>query len=93
MKKIQAILLAAGQGTRMLSKLPKLLHPIANVPMLQYSLAAISSLTETSPILVVGHAADQIKAAAGQDVKFAFQDEQLGTGHAVVQAEKMANKY
>jgi len=92
MKKIQSILLAAGQGTRMRSQLPKLLHPIANVPMLQYSLEAIRSLGDITPVLVIGQAADQIKAAAGQATKFAIQKEQLGTGHAVLQAEKVVDQ-
>ena len=76
----------------MRSKLPKLLHPIANVPMLQYSLEAIRSIGDNDPILVVGHAADQIKEIAGEGTKFAFQDKQLGTGHAVLQAENIADQ-
>ena len=87
-KSLRAVLLAAGQGTRMRSQLPKLLHPICGQPMLRYGLEALSGLSAEKPVLVVGHGAEQVREAAGEGVEFALQAEQLGTGHAVAQARE-----
>ncbi len=80
------VILAAGQGTRMRSRLPKVLHRIAGQPMVQYVLDALSGWVDTKPILVVGHGADQVQSALGEVVIYALQQPQLGTGHAVLQA-------
>ena len=80
---IAAILLAAGQGTRMRSEQPKVLHRIAGRPMVWHALRAVEDLVEIPPVLVVGYRADQVRAALGDDVTYVLQDEQLGTGHAV----------
>ncbi len=81
-----AILLAAGQGTRMKSSLPKVIHPLCGLPMVQHSLLAASQATTEAPILVIGHGADQVQKVVGQSAHYAVQTEQLGTGHAVMQA-------
>lgn len=81
---IQCVILAAGQGTRMKSSRPKVLHPIAGQPMVQYAIDAARSIGSARPIVVVGHAADQVKQAIGADVEFALQSPQRGTGHAVL---------
>jgi bifunctional UDP-N-acetylglucosamine pyrophosphorylase/glucosamine-1-phosphate N-acetyltransferase len=84
--KIAAVILAAGQGTRMKSTLPKMLHPVCGKPMLQYALEAARSASDQTPVVVVGHGAEQVqKAVSG--VQFVVQEQQLGTGHAVMQAE------
>lgn len=85
--KTQAVLLAAGQGTRMRSRLPKLLHPLAGQPMILHSLSALSKLSDGPPILVVGHESEMIRQAVAEQAQFVEQVEQLGTGHALLQAK------
>jgi bifunctional UDP-N-acetylglucosamine pyrophosphorylase/glucosamine-1-phosphate N-acetyltransferase len=86
--KIDAIILAAGQGTRMRSKLPKVLHPIAGKPMLAHVISAARALPDSQLQIVIGHGAEQVRALdSAADISFAIQSEQLGTGHAVQQAE------
>lgn len=91
--KTASIILAAGQGTRMRSRLPKVLHPLLGKPMLLYALEAARAALDTVPVLVIGHAADEVRAAveaAGADALFALQEQQLGTGHAVMSARGAA---
>jgi len=88
LNKVQCIILAAGQGTRMKSSRPKVLHAIAGQPMVQYVIDAARSIGSARPIVVVGHEADQVKQAIGADVEFALQSPQLGTGHAVMCARE-----
>lgn len=87
--KITAILLAAGQGTRMKSSLPKVLHPVAGKPMIAYALRAIQKSTTEKPIVVVGHGADEVIEYLGDSAQTVLQAPQLGTGHAVMQAEAL----
>ncbi|NJN79583.1 MAG: NTP transferase domain-containing protein [Anaerolineales bacterium] len=87
--KITAILLAAGQGTRMKSSLPKVLHPIAGKPMIHYAMQAIQKSTTEKPIVVVGHGADEVTKYLGDSAQTVLQEPQLGTGHAVMQAESL----
>ena len=84
---LASIILAAGEGTRMRSKLPKVLHPLAGKPMIRYALNAVEGLVDLPPVLVVGHGADAVKAAVGDGAGYALQAEQLGTGHAVLMAK------
>lgn len=85
---LAVIILAAGQGTRMKSGLHKVLHPIAGRPMLLHLLATVEALAPERRAVVVGAGRDQVEAAvAGHDVAIAVQSEQLGTGHAVMQAK------
>lgn len=86
--KIAAVLLAAGKGTRMKSKFPKVLHPLAGKPLVVHALDALAPLTTEPAVVVVGHEAETIKTAIGENARFALQDPQLGTGHAVMQAEE-----
>jgi bifunctional UDP-N-acetylglucosamine pyrophosphorylase/glucosamine-1-phosphate N-acetyltransferase len=85
--KIAAIVLAAGKGTRMKSDLHKVLHPIAARPMLLHLMASVDELSPAKKVVVVGDKADQLEAALGGTAELAVQDPQLGTGHAVQQAE------
>ena len=87
--KVASIILAAGQGMRMQSNVPKVLHPIAGRPMVWHALEAVQSLVSMPPVLVVGHQADLIKDVVGSKAQFVLQEEQLGTGHAVAQAESL----
>lgn len=81
------VVLAAGKGTRMKSSLPKVLHPVGGVPMVQRIINTVESLDATAVHLVYGHGADQLKARVeGKQVNWCLQQEQLGTGHAVMQA-------
>ncbi|MFY0663634.1 MAG: bifunctional UDP-N-acetylglucosamine diphosphorylase/glucosamine-1-phosphate N-acetyltransferase GlmU [Natronospirillum sp.] len=83
---VHIVILAAGQGTRMKSKLPKVLHPLAGTPMVQHVVDTARQLG-SEITLVVGHGADAVRAQfADQPVRFVTQAEQLGTGHAVAQA-------
>lgn len=82
-----AIILAAGQGTRMKSSLPKVLHPLLGVPLARYSLAMAREVTGRTPLVVIGHGGQQVKQALGEHAKYILQDQQMGTGHAVLQAE------
>lgn len=79
----KVIILAAGQGTRMYSQLPKVLHKLGGKPLVQYSIEISKSLTPGKPILVIGHQADKIREVIGDAVEYVVQNEQLGTGHAV----------
>ncbi len=84
------IILAAGKGTRMNSELPKVLHPIAGEPMLVHAMAAGTLLEPERTVIVAGHGADAVTAAAidyDETVIVVVQDEQLGTAHAVAQAK------
>jgi bifunctional UDP-N-acetylglucosamine pyrophosphorylase / glucosamine-1-phosphate N-acetyltransferase len=87
--KVTATLLAAGQGTRMKSNLPKVLHPVAGKPMIWHSLEAIRQSTTEKPIVIVGHEADIVKKHLGDSAQTVLQEPQLGTGHAVMQAESL----
>ena len=83
------IILAAGKGTRMNSDLPKVLHPIGGAPMLHHAMRAGAALDPEHVIVVAGHGAGQVRAAAlsyDENAEVVLQEEQLGTGHAVDQA-------
>ena len=84
---LNIIILAAGLGKRMQSDLPKVLHPIAGKPMLAHVLDSARALSPDRIVVVTGHGAERVQDAfAGQDLSFALQQPQLGTGHAVMQA-------
>jgi bifunctional UDP-N-acetylglucosamine pyrophosphorylase/glucosamine-1-phosphate N-acetyltransferase len=70
----------------MVSALPKVLHRICGRPMIAYVLDTLAQVGITAPVVVVGHGAEQVGAALGDTVRYAVQEEQLGTGHAVMQA-------
>jgi bifunctional UDP-N-acetylglucosamine pyrophosphorylase / glucosamine-1-phosphate N-acetyltransferase len=89
MTKRYAIILAAGQGTRMKSKLYKVLHPVLGKPMVQHVLEQVSAVGLEDVVTVVGFGSDKVKEHLGDHTKFVLQEEQLGTGHAVIQAEEL----
>src|SRR5262249_37471190 len=85
---LEIVVLAAGQGTRMRSKLPKVLHRLAGEPLLAHVLRAARAQSPNRIHVVIGHAADAVRAefADARDVRWVPQALQLGTGHAVAQA-------
>lgn len=87
--KVTAVLLAAGQGTRMKSSLPKVLHPLCGKPMLWHVLEALKSAATEKPVVVIGHGADAVKKYLGDSADCVLQEPQLGTGHAAMQAEAL----
>lgn len=84
-----AIILAAGQGTRMKSKLYKVLHPVCGKPMVDHVLTQIEKNDIDEIVTVVGHGAQKVEATLGTRTQYVLQAEQLGTGHAVLQAEAL----
>ena len=81
------VILAAGQGSRMKSSLPKVLHPIGGKPLAQHVIDTALRLQADRIHLVIGHGADQVRATLqGEHLQWAVQESQLGTGHAVAQA-------
>lgn len=89
MTNIFAIVLAAGQGTRMKSKLYKVLHPVCGKPMVEHVIDHIQVLEAKKIVTVVGHGAEMVKEQLGNKSEYVLQAEQLGTAHAVVQAESL----
>ena len=87
--KVTAVLLAAGQGTRMKSALPKVLHPLCGKPMVWHVLEALKSAATEKPVVVIGHGADEVKKYLGDSADCVLQEPQLGTGHAAMQAEAL----
>jgi bifunctional UDP-N-acetylglucosamine pyrophosphorylase/glucosamine-1-phosphate N-acetyltransferase len=85
--KIAAIVLAAGKGTRMRSSQPKVLHPLLGRPMVMYALEAAAKAANDKPVLIIPYGAEDIQNIVGEAAEFAFQEPQLGTGHAVSQGE------
>ncbi|MCQ4272377.1 bifunctional UDP-N-acetylglucosamine diphosphorylase/glucosamine-1-phosphate N-acetyltransferase GlmU [Pseudomonas kuykendallii] len=84
---LEVVILAAGQGTRMRSALPKVLHPVAGKPMLGHVIDSARQLQPQGIHVVIGHGADAVRERlAAEDLDFVMQREQLGTGHAVAQA-------
>ncbi|MCR8914299.1 UDP-N-acetylglucosamine diphosphorylase/glucosamine-1-phosphate N-acetyltransferase [Marinobacter panjinensis] len=87
MTSLHVVILAAGQGSRMKSALPKVLHRIAGKPMLHHVMDTARKLGAAGIHGVIGHGAEQVKAITpAEDVQWALQEQQLGTGHAVAQA-------
>ena len=89
MTNIFAVVLAAGQGTRMKSKLYKVLHPVCGKSMVEHVIDHINTLKTDRIVTVVGHGAEMVKEKLGSKSEYALQAEQLGTGHAVQQAEQL----
>jgi bifunctional UDP-N-acetylglucosamine pyrophosphorylase / glucosamine-1-phosphate N-acetyltransferase len=89
--KVTAVLLAAGQGTRMKSDTPKVLHPLCGKPMLWHVLEALKSATTEKPVVVVGHGAGAVSHYLADSADCVLQEPQLGTGHAAMQAEPLLN--
>ncbi|WAA09485.1 bifunctional UDP-N-acetylglucosamine diphosphorylase/glucosamine-1-phosphate N-acetyltransferase GlmU [Fervidibacillus albus] len=83
------IVLAAGQGTRMKSKLYKVLHPVCGKPMVQHVIENVQGIEVKKLITVVGHGAEKVQEVLAGKSQFVLQEEQLGTAHAVMQAKQL----
>ena len=83
---VATVILAAGAGTRMRSKIPKVLHPLAGQPMIMYVVNLALQFSSQAPVLVVGHGAKLVQNRVGDCVRYVLQERRLGTGHAVLQA-------
>lgn len=90
------VILAAGQGTRMKSDRPKVLHPVGGRPMLLHVLRSVWEAGCHEPVVVVGHGGEMVRSLVEQSpfsaARFAVQEQQLGTGHAVLQARELLPK-
>lgn len=89
MNALHVVILAAGKGTRMKSSVPKVVHRLAGLPLLEHVVRTAAALEAATTTVVVGHGAEQVRAAvAGHpDLAFVLQSPQLGTGHALLQTE------
>src|SRR5581483_9622772 len=86
---LTAVILAAGQGTRMKSKLAKVLHPVAGKPMIQYGVEAAQRAGAEQTVVVIGYQGEQVRAQLGARVTFVEQPDLLGTGDAVKCAREL----
>lgn len=86
---INAVILAAGHGTRMKSDIPKVLHPLLGKPMIWYSVEAAHQVTGVQPAIVIGHGGGAVRDEVGDMARFVLQEPQLGTGHALQQASNL----
>ena len=93
MAKMAAVILAAGKGTRMRSKLPKVLHKVGGKPMLEHVMAAAETAGADKSIVVVGFESEQVAEFVGTRAEIAVQAEQLGTGHAVMHSADLLKAF
>ena len=86
---VHVVVLAAGQGTRMKSRLPKVLHPLVGRPLIEHVLQAADAISPSTVTLVIGHGAESVREMVGNrpNIGFVVQEPQLGTAHALQQAE------
>jgi UDP-N-acetylglucosamine diphosphorylase/glucosamine-1-phosphate N-acetyltransferase len=92
--KTAAVILAAGEGTRMKSDMPKVLHTVQDRPMVSHVIDAVKGVAPKKTIVVIGYQADRVRQACRDaDVEFVLQEEQLGTGHAVMQCEAALSRF
>ena len=87
-KDFGSLILAAGQGTRMKSELLKVLHPIMGIPMVSLVVDAVKEAGITKPAVVIGHQGDKVRQTLKEQVRYVHQEEQRGTGHAVMVASE-----
>lgn len=88
MERLMAIILAAGEGKRMKSKKTKILHEICGKPMVEWVYQCVKNSGVDEIVLVIGRNGEEVKEYMGNKVSYAKQEQQLGTGHAVIQAQE-----
>ena len=88
---LEVIILAAGLGTRMKSSTIKILHRAAGRPIVEYVLDLARDLSTTPPVMIIGHQREAVQSAIGERARYAIQEQQLGTGHAVLQAASLVD--
>lgn len=86
MPNLAAVIMAAGKGTRMKSKLPKVMHPLAGKPLIEHVLGAVNQVGIDQPLVILGHGREVVAARISERANIVVQAEQFGTGHAVMQA-------
>ena len=86
MPDIAAVIMAAGKGTRMKSQIPKVLHLLAGKPLIEHVLECAHQVGIDSALVVVGHGRDKVEEYLRGRAEMVVQEEQLGTGHAILQA-------
>ncbi|MFX0561028.1 bifunctional UDP-N-acetylglucosamine diphosphorylase/glucosamine-1-phosphate N-acetyltransferase GlmU [Tepidibacillus infernus] len=91
MSDLYAVVLAAGQGTRMKSNLPKVLHQVSGKPMVGHVVDQLKEMGIKEIVVVIGHKSEQVKTYLGDQVQYAIQEQQLGTAHAIMQASSILN--
>ena len=92
-RNISSIVLAGGKGVRMQSELPKVLHPLCGKPLIEHVVESLNTAGINDILVVVGYKGDDVIQQLGRRVKFVWQHEQLGTGHAVMQAEEYFKEF
>ena len=85
--RIVAVVMAAGDDARMKSSLPKVMHKICGHPMIEYVVNAVLGVSNCEPVVVLGEGGEDLKELLGPDIKYAYQPQCLGTGHAVMMAK------
>ena len=90
---ITVVILAAGQGTRMRSDIPKVLHSLCGIPMIEHIVKTVRKLDPAKIHLVVGYKEELVREHFGESLSYVTQSEQLGTGHAVLQASEALSNH
>ncbi len=93
MRKLAAVILAAGLGKRMKSKIPKVLHKICGRSIGEYIIEQVNKLEVDRKVVIIGRQGDKIRRQFGDELEYVEQREQLGTGHAALQAEKVLGDF
>ena len=91
--KLKTLILAAGKGTRMKSSIPKIIHKVNGVPMISKIINVLNNLNPEENILILGYKKEEVLKVVGEDSSYVLQNEQLGTGHAVMQAKEELKDY
>lgn len=91
--KLKTLILAAGKGTRMKSDTPKVIHKVNGIPMITKIIDTLSGLNPEENILILGHKKEEVLKVVGENCDYVLQTEQLGTGHAVIQAKEKLKGY
>ena len=91
--KLKTLILAAGKGTRMKSSIPKIIHKVNGVPMISKIINVLNNLNPEENILILGYKKEEVLKVVGEDSSYVLQNEQLGTGHAVMQAKEKLKDY
>lgn len=91
--KLKTLILAGGKGTRMKSELPKVIHEVNGIPMISKIIKVLEVLKPEENILILGHKKEEVLKVVGEDADYVVQTEQLGTGHAVLQAKDKLKDY
>ena len=91
--KLKTLILAAGKGTRMKSDMPKVIHKVNGIPMITKIIDTLSGLNPEESILILGHKKEEVLKVVGENCDYVLQTEQLGTGHAVIQAKEKLEGY